>query len=116
MSQTMKLGLALSGGGAIGAYEAGVVKALAESGTDVHMVSGASIGALNGAIIASSSGLSQAAERMAEIWDHLGNSTVLSVNKSAYFSLLLQFGIGMGLSQCSARREVCSVRSLIVRR
>ena len=98
MSQTMKLGLALSGGGAIGAYEAGVVKALAESGTDVHMVSGASIGALNGAIIASSSGLSQAAERMAEIWDHLGNSTVLSVNKSAYFSLLLQFGIGMGLS------------------
>jgi hypothetical protein len=41
MSQTMKLGLALSGGGAIGAYEAGVVKALAESGTDVHMVSGA---------------------------------------------------------------------------
>ena len=29
MSQTMKLGLALSGGGAIGAYEAGVVKALA---------------------------------------------------------------------------------------
>ena len=65
MSQTMKLGLALSGGGAIGAYEAGVVKALAESGTDVHMVSGASIGALNGAIIASSSGLSQAAERMA---------------------------------------------------
>ena len=85
MSQTMKLGLALSGGGAIGAYEAGVVKALAESGTDVHMVSGASIGALNGAIIASSSGLSQAAERMAEIWDHLGNSTVLSVNKSAYF-------------------------------
>lgn len=28
MSQTMKLGLALSGGGAIGAYEAGVVKRL----------------------------------------------------------------------------------------
>lgn len=98
MSQTMKVGLPLSGGGAIGAYEAGVVKALAESGTDVDMVSGASIGALNGAIIASSSGLSQAAERMVEIWNHLGNGTVLSVNKSAYVSLLLQFGIGMGLS------------------
>ena len=98
MSQTITVGLALSGGGAIGAYEVGIVKALAECGIDVHMVSGASIGALNGAIIASSSGLSQAAERMAEIWTHLGNDTVLSVNKSAYFSLLLQFGIGMGLS------------------
>lgn len=98
MKQTMKVGLALSGGGAIGAYEAGVVKALAESRTSVHMVSGASIGALNGAIIASSSGLPQAAERMVEIWRHLGNSTVLSVNKSAYLSVLLQFGIGMGLS------------------
>ncbi|CNJ08034.1 Patatin-like phospholipase [Yersinia rohdei] len=98
MNQTMKVGLALSGGGAIGAYEVGVVKALAESGTDVHMISGASIGALNGAIIASSSGLSQAAERMEEIWTHLGNGNVLSVNKSAYLSLLLQFGIGMGLS------------------
>lgn len=98
MSQTMKVGLALSGGGAIGAYEVGVVKALAKSGIEVHIVSGASIGALNGAIIASSSDLSQAAERMAEIWTHLGNGTVLSVNKSAYISLLLQFGIGMGLS------------------
>lgn len=35
---------------------------------------------------------------MAEIWGHLGNGTVLSVNKSAYFLLLLQFGFGMGLS------------------
>ena len=98
MNKKMKVGLALSGGGAIGAYEAGVVKALAESGTDVHMVSGASIGALNGAIIASSPNLANAAERMMDIWRHLGNGNVLSVNKSAYFSLLLQFGIGMGLS------------------
>lgn len=98
MSETMKVGLALSGGGAIGAYEVGVVKALAESGTDIHAVAGASIGALNGAILASSSNLTQAAERMAEIWRHLGNGDVLSVNKSVYLSLLVQFGIGMGLS------------------
>lgn len=98
MTQPMKVGLALSGGGAIGAYEVGVVKALAESGTDVHVVSGASIGALNGAIVASSSELLQASERMAEIWTHLGNGNVLSVNNSVYISLLAQFGIGMGLS------------------
>lgn len=52
MSTEMKTGLVLSGGGAVGAYQAGVVKALAECGTQISMVSGASIGAFNGAIIA----------------------------------------------------------------
>ncbi|EES9220673.1 patatin-like phospholipase family protein, partial [Escherichia coli] len=51
MSTEMKTGLVLSGGGAVGAYQAGVVKALAECGTQISMVSGASIGAFNGAII-----------------------------------------------------------------
>lgn len=96
MDQPMKVGLALSGGGAIGAYEVGVVRALAESGTDLHVVAGASIGALNGAILASSDTLAQAAERMTEIWSHLGNSKVLELNKSIYFSLLTQFGLGFG--------------------
>lgn len=96
MHQPMKVGLALSGGGAIGAYEVGVVRALAESGTEVHVVAGASIGALNGAILASSPTLAQAAERMAEIWTYLGHSNVLRVNKSLYLSLLTQFGLGLG--------------------
>ncbi len=56
-------GLVLSGGGAVGAYQAGVVKALAECGTQISMVSGASIGAFNGAIIAASTDLSEAAVR-----------------------------------------------------
>ncbi len=49
--------------GAVGAYQAGVVKALAECGTQISMVSGASIGAFNGAIIAASPDLSEAAVR-----------------------------------------------------
>ena len=60
MSTEMKTGLVLSGGGAVGAYQAGVVKALAECGTQISMVSGASIGAFNGAIIAASPDLSEA--------------------------------------------------------
>ncbi|MGL5220937.1 MAG: patatin-like phospholipase family protein [Plesiomonas shigelloides] len=96
MEQPMKVGLSLSGGGAIGAYEVGVVRALAESGTDIHAVAGASIGALNGAILASSNTLAQAAERMAEIWSHLGRSKVLAMNKSVYLSLLAQFGFYCG--------------------
>ena len=98
MNQTMKVGLVLSGGGAIGAYQVGVVRALAESGTEVHSIAGASIGALNGAILSSSSSLEQGAARMGEIWHHLGTNEVLKVNKSAYLRLLTQFGLSMGLS------------------
>lgn len=86
MSTEMKTGLVLSGGGAVGAYQAGVVKALAECGTQISMVSGASIGAFNGAIIAASTDLSEAAVRLEALWDHLGNNQVLSVNRLVYFS------------------------------
>lgn len=88
MSTEMKTGLVLSGGGAVGAYQAGVVKALAECGAQISMVSGASIGALNGAIIAASPDLSEAAARLEALWKHLGENQVLSVNRSVYFSLL----------------------------
>lgn len=48
----MKLGLCLSGGGAKGAYQAGVIKALYEKGIDkFHSISGTSIGAINGYFI-----------------------------------------------------------------
>lgn len=45
--------LVLQGGGAMGAFEVGVVKALEEEGIFPDIVAGISIGALNGAIIAS---------------------------------------------------------------
>ena len=44
--------LALQGGGAMGAFECGVVKALEEDGIFPDIVAGISIGALNGAIVA----------------------------------------------------------------
>lgn len=47
----MKYGLALEGGGAKGAYEIGVVKALIENGYEFSIVCGTSIGALNAAMI-----------------------------------------------------------------
>ncbi len=49
----MKLGLALCGGGAYGAYELGVYKFLKEEKIDFDIVTGTSIGALNGAMFAS---------------------------------------------------------------
>jgi NTE family protein len=47
-----RLGLVLQGGGALGAYQAGVYQALAEHGYLPHWIAGISIGAINGAIIA----------------------------------------------------------------
>jgi NTE family protein len=42
----------LQGGGALGAYQAGVYEALAETGIHPNWVAGVSVGAINGAIIA----------------------------------------------------------------
>ena len=48
-----KLGLALSGGGALGSYEIGVWKALIEYGVDkrITSISGTSVGILNACLI-----------------------------------------------------------------
>lgn len=46
----LKVGLALSGGGALGASHAGVIKALTESGIAFHHVTGVSAGAIIGAL------------------------------------------------------------------
>src|SRR5262245_43551232 len=47
-----RIALVLQGGGALGAYQAGVYQALHEGGIEPDWVSGVSIGAINAAIIA----------------------------------------------------------------
>src|SRR5580658_10636542 len=44
--------LVLQGGGALGAYQAGVYEALAEAGIHPNWIAGVSIGAINAAVIA----------------------------------------------------------------
>lgn len=78
----MKVGLVLSGGGAKGAYQAGVVKALAEFGVEVDVVSGASIGSLNGGVISASRDIRVASEALLDIWKTIGNIKVLEPNFS----------------------------------
>ena len=46
------IALLLQGGGALGAYQAGIYEALAESGLEPNWIAGISIGAINAAIIA----------------------------------------------------------------
>src|SRR4051812_38772478 len=47
-----RLALVLQGGGALGAYQAGVFQALVEAGLQPDWIAGISIGAINSAIIA----------------------------------------------------------------
>lgn len=61
--------LILQGGGALGAFECGVVKALEEERIFPDIVAGVSIGALNGAIIASHP--RQAGEALEAFWNEL---------------------------------------------
>lgn len=65
------VGLVLSGGGAKGAYQVGVVRALAEMEIQVDAVSGASIGSLNAAMVSGSPNLTYAAEGMEAVWKAL---------------------------------------------
>src|SRR4051794_3952443 len=55
--------LVLQGGGALGAYQAGVYEALAEAGIHPDWVAGVSIGAINSALIAGN----EPAERVAKL-------------------------------------------------
>jgi len=65
-----RIALVLQGGGALGAYQAGVYQALHEHGFCPDWVAGTSIGALNGAIIAGNQ-TNDPVARLREFWDTL---------------------------------------------
>ena len=64
--------LVMQGGGALGAYHAGVYHALHEAGIEPDWVIGTSIGAINGAIIAGNEPAVRL-ERLQEFWDRVGH-------------------------------------------
>jgi NTE family protein len=65
----LRVGLVLAGGGAKGAYELGVLDYLAEIGMRVDAIAGASIGALNGAVLAGEPSLFRGVQQLAGFWD-----------------------------------------------
>jgi len=68
--------LALQGGGALGAYECGVYKALEEKGIKIDIVAGVSIGAINASIIASNK-RGDAARVLENFWNEIAVTTPL---------------------------------------
>ena len=65
-----RLALVLQGGGALGAYQAGVYEALHHAGLEPDWVTGVSIGAINAAIIAGNP-RERRLERLREFWETL---------------------------------------------
>jgi NTE family protein len=70
-----RVALVLQGGGALGAYQAGVYEALSGAGIEPDWVSGVSIGAINAAIIAGNPP-ERRLERLRTFWDRITDRTV----------------------------------------
>lgn len=92
MTNTVKVGLVLSGGGAKGAYQVGLLRAIHEMGIQVDMISGASIGALNGAVIAGAPTFSEGVMRVENLWETLAKNSPLKVGLATYVRLMLAAG------------------------
>ena len=72
----MKTALVLAGGGSRGAYQIGVWQALRELRITVDIVTGTSVGALNGALIAQDS-----FEEAVALWEEIDTSMVFDLNE-----------------------------------
>lgn len=77
-------GLVLAGGGAKGAYHAGAVRYLAEQNAQIVAVAGASVGALNGSLVAAAPTLTAAAVKIRAVWQE----TAAETGPPAYGDLL----------------------------
>jgi NTE family protein len=69
--------LVLQGGGALGAYQAGVYEGMAECGFAPDWVAGVSIGAINGALIAGNP-VEHRLERLREFWNRVSSGWPLN--------------------------------------
>ena len=76
-----RIALALQGGGALGAYQAGVYQALAEADLHPDWVAGISIGAINAAIIAGNPPESRV-DRLREFWELVSAPRMLGLGHS----------------------------------
>ncbi len=90
-----KIAVVLSGGGARGAFQAGALTELLgyfeRTGKRINILSGTSVGALNGMSIAQAPDLHTAAIDIEEQWTHLTNPDVYKIRGWEIFGLILKF-------------------------
>lgn len=80
---TKEYGVVLEGGGAKGAYQIGVWKALREAGVQIKGIAGASVGALNGALMCMDD-----IEKAEYIWENISYSKVMAVEDGVMENLI----------------------------
>lgn len=92
MSEQPRIGLVLSGGGARGAYEVGVLSWIADHRPAVldhlRVVTGASVGAVNGMFIASRGCTPAAVHELVEVWRGLRMERLLRVSGGRLLRML----------------------------
>ncbi|HRP68505.1 MAG TPA: patatin-like phospholipase family protein, partial [Turneriella sp.] len=67
--------LALSGGAALGAYQAGALKAIYEAGLNIRYIAGSSVGALNGYLAATGE-----IKELVEFWQGIDQKKLITMN------------------------------------
>jgi NTE family protein len=80
MRDTPKTAFVLSGGAALGAIQVGMLRALYDRNIKPDLIVGTSVGAVNGAFIASRPFTSSTTDELAEIWRGLGRGQVFPLN------------------------------------
>ena len=96
-----KAGLVLTGGGARGAYQVGVLKALAEAlpgPTPFPVVTGVSVGAINAVVLAEGAeDFPAAVAKLERFWRDLQCASVFVANPWRVFGRLSRWGVSFGL-------------------
>jgi len=87
----MKTGLVLGGGGSRGAYEVGVWQALREMGINIDVVTGTSVGAINGALV-----IQGAFDLAVSTWKELETHMVFDLKEGHRISDKFDFNIDIG--------------------
>nr|WP_261405650.1 patatin-like phospholipase family protein [Chenggangzhangella methanolivorans] len=84
LREYQSVALVLQGGGALGAYQAGVFQALKEAGVEANWLSGVSIGAINATIIAGNKPGDQL-DRLRDFWETVSARKVWHFNPEGDF-------------------------------
>lgn len=75
-----KTAIVLSGGASLGAVQVGMIRALYERAVAPDLIVGASVGALNGAFLASRPAVPETADELAALWRGIGRWRVFPLN------------------------------------
>jgi NTE family protein len=104
MRNASKTAFVLSGGASLGAIQVGMIRALYERGVSPELIVGSSVGAINGAFIASRPPTPETANDLAEVWHRIHRSQVFPLGPlTGFFGF---FGVRDHLISDSGLREL----------